>query len=63
MARITNMQNEIAQLQQCLRERNETIARQNRDLSDFREKQKKDAESIATLSKALAEAQALIAAA
>jgi len=58
MARITNMQNEIAQLQQCLRERNETIARQNRDLSDAKAKHVKDAETISQLRKELETATA-----
>ncbi len=56
MARITNMQNEIAQLQQCLRERNATIAKQNIDLSALRAKQAEDTETIAKLRRELAEA-------
>lgn len=56
MARITNMQNEIAQLQQCLRERNATIAKQNEDLSAMRAKQAADAETIVNLRKELVDA-------
>lgn len=58
MARITNMQNEIAQLQQALRERNETVARQNRELSDAKAKHVADAETISKLRKELEAATA-----
>lgn len=58
MARITSMQNEIAQLQQCLRERNETIARQNRDISEAKAKHAADAETISKLREELEAATA-----
>lgn len=41
MSTIQNLQDHIGELQQALRERNETIAKQNRELSELKAANKK----------------------
>jgi chromosome segregation ATPase len=63
MGRITNLQNQIGELQQVLQDRNQTIATKNRELSEAHAKQASDADTIKKLHKELNDARAQIAAA